>query len=485
MSLLQSYSEGKLTTLNTLKYGEISETDGPLVKKTIPTSVGGSGPSTNEVSARADDLVRISKFLASGPGLKFVANQSALSALASPPNIKPGGSVVGNLLRRAVSGVIGGASTVGSILAQIPVNGTGTHFVQGFAEKKGRYLSNIPQAPHVLARSSGMIIPDTPADFVGSGQETQGGSYITSILKGAESSTSLRARTIPKLTPATPKKETNFKLGDPGKVTKTISTDYTSPLGQEDQVNKLAPTTGATSEDINDAIKLKFTIISSDGQPGSNIHLQFRAFLDTLADNFAGNWNSFNYVGRGEQFHTYNTFTRTVSIGFKIAAQTRSEMRPLYQKVTTLASATAPTYNAAGFMRGTLVKVTVGDYIYDLPGFLTSVSYNWQTDYPWEIAIDSAKDADQQQLPMVLNCQLNFTPIHTFIPQAGFYNYITSTTNSAKDFIGVENNLVPQRFDPKVATTTLPSTLAAAEANNPFGITSQALAKLQSPPPRG
>ena len=86
---------------------------------------------------------------------------------------------------------------------------------------------------------------------------------------------------------------------------------------------------------------------------------------------------------------------------------------------------------------------------------------------------------------MVLNCQLNFTPIHTFIPQAGFYNYITSTTNSAKDFIGVENNLVPQRFDPKVATTTLPSTLAAAEANNPFGITSQALAKLQSPPPRG
>ena len=57
-------------------------------------------------------------------------------------------------------------------------------------------------------------------------------------------------------------------------------------------------------------------------------------------------------------------------------------MQPIYQKMVYLASATAPTYSN-NFMRGTLVRLTVGDYVYALPGFLEQVNYTWQTDYPW------------------------------------------------------------------------------------------------------
>ena len=81
-------------------------------------------------------------------------------------------------------------------------------------------------------------------------------------------------------------------------------------------------------------------------------------------------------------------------------------------------------------MRGTLVNLTVGDYVYNLPGFIEQVNYNWQTDYPWEIAMSkpegTGQDDDMQELPHVLDCKVNFRPIHRFTPQTGLYHYFTN-----------------------------------------------------------
>ena len=54
-----------------------------------------------------------------------------------------------------------------------------------------------------------------------------------------------------------------------------------------------------------------------------------------------------------------------------------------------------------GFMRGTLVTSTVGDYIVDQPGFISSVDYSWQTSYPWEVKLLGFSEADVQQLPHI------------------------------------------------------------------------------------
>ena len=94
-----------------------------------------------------------------------------------------------------------------------------------------------------------------------------------------------------------------------------------------------------------------------------------------------------------------------------------------------LASATAPTYGDGNFMKGTIVGLTVGDYLHRQYGVLNSVNYSWQTDYPWEIAMQNPEggtDDDQQELPMVMNCSVQFTPIHNFVPQTGMYHYFTS-----------------------------------------------------------
>ena len=58
-------------------------------------------------------------------------------------------------------------------------------------------------------------------------------------------------------------------------------------------------------------------------------------------------------------------------------------MFPLYRKMVLLASTTAPTYGDGSFMKGTIVKMTVGDYIYNTYGIIESVNYSWQTEYPW------------------------------------------------------------------------------------------------------
>ena len=138
-------------------------------------------------------------------------------------------------------------------------------------------------------------------------------------------------------------------------------------------------------------------------------------------------------MGRAEELQVYGGFQRKISLSFKIAAATRSEMRPIYQKMMYLASATAPTYAVdKQFMQGTIIKVTVGDYIYELPGVLNSLSYTWQTDYPWEIAMaepeNENSDQAMQELPMVMDCKLDFTPIHSFTPEAGLKKYFTAGT---------------------------------------------------------
>ena len=104
-------------------------------------------------------------------------------------------------------------------------------------------------------------------------------------------------------------------------------------------------------------------------------------------------------------------------------------MRPLYRKAATLASVTAPTYGENGrFMRGSIAKVTVGDYIYEQPGIIESVQYTWQKDYPWEISFQNpeGEGGKDQVLPHVLDVSVSFKVIHDFLPQTGVNPFITN-----------------------------------------------------------
>ena len=70
-------------------------------------------------------------------------------------------------------------------------------------------------------------------------------------------------------------------------------------------------------------------------------------------------------------------------------------------------------------MRGPLVKLTVGGYLYEQPGFIQDLSYDLITDAPWEIAINEEGGVDdtvKQLSQMVKVTSFTFIPIHNFVP---------------------------------------------------------------------
>jgi hypothetical protein len=88
----------------------------------------------------------------------------------------------------------------------------------------------------------------------------------------------------------------------------------------------------------------------------------------------------------------------------------------MYSQLNTLAASLAPTYTDAGYMAGTLHKLTVGNYVYEQWGILNNLSFEIIEDSPWEITPGS-------QLPLYIRVSgIKFTPIHNFRPESQFNN---------------------------------------------------------------
>ena len=174
----------------------------------------------------------------------------------------------------------------------------------------------------------------------------------------------------------------------------------------------ILPAVEGAYEGAEDFIPFRFEAVNTDN-PLKSDYIVFKAFLDSFNDQFNANHNEINYNGRGESFYTYNNFKRNISFQFKIAAQSKEEMEPLYTKLNYLVSNTAPEYSKLGRIRTPFIKLTVGDWCNRVPGVLNSIGLTWQKDYPWQI-----ENSDNiLMLPHVLDVSVQFTPIHNFLPE--------------------------------------------------------------------
>ena len=227
-------------------------------------------------------------------------------------------------------------------------------------------------------------------------------------------------------------RQTTFGMSDPGLRNKNVSD--ISALTSSTSIDKINTSfvyksnTVSSSLSESDLIPFYFQVVNND-DPSKYEFIHFRAYLDNLGDNFSGNWQSFKYSGRGENFYIYDSFQRSINFGFTVAMESRIEQSPQYQKLNYLASLTAPDYSQnTGFMRGCFVKMTIGDYLMQVPGFLTSVNYNISNNIPWDIARDAEGKLltdGTKILPNVITATVSFTPVHNFIPQKGA-NFISN-----------------------------------------------------------
>jgi hypothetical protein len=223
--------------------------------------------------------------------------------------------------------------------------------------------------------------------------------------------------------------ENRVNLGDPGKRNKNVSS-YTSGLlrpdgtkyGALDKITSTPLYNSAKADhggERNDLVKFSIGIIKND-DPSLRTYIHFRAFLDSMEDSYSAEWNDFKYMGRGEKFYRYNGFSRTINLGWTVAAQSKEELIPMYQKLNFLASSLAPDYSANGYMRGNLAVLTVGGYIFEQPGIITGINYSVPTESPWEIGINDTAGFDDtvKEMPHIIKVAgFSFIPIHTFVPK--------------------------------------------------------------------
>lgn len=178
--------------------------------------------------------------------------------------------------------------------------------------------------------------------------------------------------------------------------------------GQNDYVN-----IGGKHHNIRDLIKFRIETIlgKGNGDDTKSTWMIFRAYLTDLSDNMNAEWSDIKYVNRSEKLFVYNGFSRSINIGFKVAALSKAEMKPMYQKLNYLMSGLAGHYKE-GILEGTFSRVTVGNYIDRQHGIITSLNYKISNETPWEIALDEPEGGDKVLiLPHIIEVSLSFTPI--------------------------------------------------------------------------
>jgi hypothetical protein len=329
-----------------------------------------------QAAKRLDDVIRMAKLVVAKPGLTYAAKnalEGVIHGVEASKLYESGPGLGKEMLAKAKDILATAVTNTG----QTAVNGLGIHLHKGMLELAGddrQYLETVK-----VAKLS------TP-------------SHSTQISQGIKKSKKL-----------------------------TIATDDLKKYGK---INYLKKPNNSTKFDIvnhsegktelqDDIIKFAFTILpQKQGDPKTV--LQFRAYLTSMSDSYSGNWNKTQMLGRPENFKSYQGFERNINIGFKVAAETRKDLLPIYRKLNLLASTTAPTFDETGlFMQGTLIRMKVGDYFDNQLCNVENVALSWAIDYPWEVQLQGKdKEDDVQILPHVLDVSMTLGAIHEFVPQA-------------------------------------------------------------------
>ena len=213
-----------------------------------------------------------------------------------------------------------------------------------------------------------------------------------------------------------------------------------------------------TSGITNDLCKFRIAVIDNNA-PIYKTFVHFRAFLDSINDSYTADWNATKYLGRGENFYNYNGFTRQISLSWTVAAQSKQELIPMYKKLNYLASSLTPEYSPNGYMRGNMVQLTVGGYLYEQPGIITGLTYNIEENTTWEIGINTfgTFDSSVKELPHILRVTgFNFIPIHRFRPE------LQDNLNDYKHYIALANGEGAQNNNYGSATPEVADTIFSA-----------------------
>ena len=225
-------------------------------------------------------------------------------------------------------------------------------------------------------------------------------------------------------------RRTTFGIADPGQspvdrqayykdkpiVTTGVDVVNRTPIYSSQRSTTDKPEEASATRDM---IKFYMAVVDND-DPLEKKFIHFRAYIKNIEDSYEADWDSFKYLGRGENFYKYQGFDRRISFDFDVHIGSRFELFNVYNKLNYFASINAPDYSSTGFMRGNIIQLTIGDYINNVYGITTGFSIGIPEDATWEIARkdDGSVDEWTGELPTLLNIRgFTFKPIHNFVPK--------------------------------------------------------------------
>ena len=174
----------------------------------------------------------------------------------------------------------------------------------------------------------------------------------------------------------------------------------------------------------SDIINFSISIIGKDSY-------YFPAYINSFSDGYSVKWNTEKFLGRGEDFYTYNGFSRDFSLSFITYARNPYAMQRMYNNLNKITAALTPDYGSNGFMKGSLFRITLGSYLNDIPCIIESFKFDniIADNISWQIN-------DNFALPYLFNVNMSFKPIYNRLPS------IDNPTFIDPDSINLINNEV-------------------------------------------
>jgi hypothetical protein len=154
-----------------------------------------------------------------------------------------------------------------------------------------------------------------------------------------------------------------------------------------------------------------------------------QATIDNLNESFTPTWQPKHFFGRTESIQTYTSTQRSIDISFMVHAPDMRSLQNLWERVSWLAQQTYGQYQTTTspqprLQNGPLLRMTIGDLYVGLPGYLQSLTYDWNALGPggkWEMT-------QGLRIPMACKIQMSYMVMHDDNPDRN-YNFYAGMTD--------------------------------------------------------
>jgi hypothetical protein len=152
-----------------------------------------------------------------------------------------------------------------------------------------------------------------------------------------------------------------------------------------------------------DLIPLKFYSVSND------MAVNFISTISGLTETYTPTWDNARFVGSPFNVYTYSSIERSVQFNFKVYSLNPEEHIAAWKRLSFLSSLVYPQkyVGTAGAVVPPFIKFTLGDMFKNKEGFIESLIYTVDDNYPWEIGMDIRDtpnyEAKNYKLPTIID----------------------------------------------------------------------------------